>query len=189
MNDLRREPETSAPLLPASPVRPQSAVLRVFANNCQSSVVPQLRPGWGRTTTATLSSTTSRRRWRRKPGSAACPPRCWTDSVRPRERATAAPSPPTDCWPTAMPSSPSLPQSWWEITQQIHLNSQCPRVRPEGYLRPSDGLCAAPDLNASIRWLMQMDTFSFCRATFITDNIFLEKEEKNDVFAVILALE
>ncbi|MEQ2251776.1 hypothetical protein ILYODFUR_014637 [Ilyodon furcidens] len=43
-----------------------------------------------------------------------CLPRCWRASVRPRERATASPSPPTDCGSTVMPSSPSLPQSCQE---------------------------------------------------------------------------
>ncbi|MED6273630.1 hypothetical protein CHARACLAT_008508 [Characodon lateralis] len=43
-----------------------------------------------------------------------CLPRCWRTSVRPRERATASPSPPTEGGSTVMPSSPLLPQSCQE---------------------------------------------------------------------------
>ncbi|XP_028313273.1 endosomal/lysosomal proton channel TMEM175 isoform X2 [Gouania willdenowi] len=54
-----------------------------------------------------------RRTWRRRRRGATPPPlRFWTALVRQTEKETAAPSPPTDCWPTAMLLSPLSPLSW-----------------------------------------------------------------------------
>ncbi|KAK5603723.1 hypothetical protein CRENBAI_001983 [Crenichthys baileyi] len=96
MDDLRRELEMS--LLCFQFPRPQSAGSRLFANGAVLRG-PAAPSGMGENDDSDIIEHHTEEKMEKK---TPCLPRCWRASVRPRERATALPSPPTDCGSTVI---------------------------------------------------------------------------------------